>query len=468
MNEKVARALDHIEEKYIAEAAQRKKSRWGWKAVAAAVLAMVMLWNTPSLPLVVNAKAISSAPESRKMERPDINSGEFDRWYDETQQRDGIVNGAVRSIADFAKECSEEVLFGVDATNRLWSPINAYIALAMTAELTAGETQAEVLDVLGVSGLNSLRRRISAVWESIYQNNGREISVLANSLWLDDEVTYQQEAMDTLAYHYYASVYQGDLGSERTNRAITNWLNNQTGGFLKDRTGIFKLDPETTIPMLTMVSTIYFQAQWSDQFKSENNTQAPFHTVSGDVVCTFMNVKERQMNYYWAEDYGAVQLWLENDSCIWLILPDEDKTVDNVLKNGAYMDMITGSSAFPKENKKWMKVNLSLPKFDVSTGVDLESALKEMGLTKIFEPMGNDFSTSITSEWPVYLDSINQDTRVSIDEEGVTAASYILLEFGAGAAAPPDEIIDFILDCPFVFAICSSQIPLFVGTVNTP
>ena len=91
-----------------------------------------------------------------------------------------------------------------------------------------------------------------------------------------------------------------------------------------------------------------------------------------------------------------------------------------------------------------------------------------MGLTKIFKPVGNDFTPSIDSEIPVYLDSINQDTRVAIDEKGVTAASYIELQFGAGAAAPPEEIIDVILDRPFVFAICTDQIPLFVGTVNVP
>ncbi|MBQ4043690.1 MAG: hypothetical protein IJD06_06810 [Clostridia bacterium] len=48
-----------------------------------------------------------------------------------------------------------------------------------------------------------------------------------------------------------------------------------------------------------------------------------------------------------------------------------------------------------------------------------------------------------------------------------TAASYIEI-VGAGAAAPPDEIIDFILDRPFVFAVTKSQIPLFLGTVNRP
>ena len=66
-----------------------------------------------------------------------------------------------------------------------------------------------------------------------------------------------------------------------------------------------------------------------------------------------------------------------------------------------------------------------------------------------------------------YVASIHQDTRVKIDEQGVTAASYIEI-IGAGAAEPPDEIIDFVLDRPFVFAITKRDIPLFVGTVNTP
>jgi len=56
---------------------------------------------------------------------------------------------------------------------------------------------------------------------------------------------------------------------------------------------------------------------------------------------------------------------------------------------------------------------------------------------------------------------------VQIDEEGVKAASYI--EFpGAGSPMPPEEIIDFVLDRPFIFAITTERIPLFMGTVNDP
>jgi serine protease inhibitor len=56
---------------------------------------------------------------------------------------------------------------------------------------------------------------------------------------------------------------------------------------------------------------------------------------------------------------------------------------------------------------------------------------------------------------------------VQIDEEGVKAAAYI--EFpGPTSPMPPEEIIDFILDRPFIFAITTDNIPLFMGTVNNP
>ena len=88
--------------------------------------------------------------------------------------------------------------------------------------------------------------------------------------------------------------------------------------------------------------------------------------------------------------------------------------------------------------------------------------------TDVFIPGTADFSTSVESNLPVWLAGVNQATRVAIDEKGVTAASYVELP-GAGAAPPPDEIIDFILDKPFLFVITNRySVPLFAGVVNDP
>lgn len=466
MNEKLARALSHIDGRYIAAAAEKKKKRRkGWLIAVAAVLTLAMVIAIPNMPLAVTAKAVSRASDARKLDRPRYGTEEFDLWREQNDLRNQKLSAAKLPLAEFSGTASSHILSGTEGENAVWSPLNAYLALGMTAELAAGHTRQDLLQVLGVDSVATMRNHAAALWETVYEDNGLEICVPASSVWLDKDLRYHREVMDVLAYDYYASVYQGQLGSDRTNRDITNWLNNQTGGFLKDRTGQVSLVPNS---MLALVSTIYFQGQWDTKFAKENNTQGLFHAPGGDVPCTYMNARLRQMNYYWDPDFSAVRLSMENGSTMWLILPDEDKTVDDVLQRGSYMDLIANTGAFPKESSKWMKVNLSLPQFDISADTDLEPGLSEMGLEEIFCPVGNDFSAGFDTDLPVYLDNIRQSTRVAIDEEGVTAASYILLQFGAGSAEPPEEIIDFVLDRPFLFAITSSSVPLFVGVVNTP
>ena len=183
----------------------------------------------------------------------------------------------------------------------------------------------------------------------------------------------------------------------------------------------------------------------------------------GDVQAEYMNKELYHMNYYWGENFSAVNMWLKNDCRMWFILPDEGMTTEDVLNDGTYIDMLLSNEW---ENKKYMKVNLSVPKFDVSSTMDLSEGLKEMGMTKVFTEYDAEF-TNLTSDSPIWLTGANQSVRVQIDEEGVKAATYIEIP-GAGAAAPPDDIIDFVLDRPFLFVITNENVPLFAGCVNNP
>ena len=468
MNEKVAKALGYVDEKYVTAAAKRKKRKHYWLGAIAAVLALVLLFNMPSIPLAITAKAVSIASDSRKMQRPYLNyyedrdvwQADLDKWETEQKFLSSTTRDTVNALAPFFTTGSAQFLSTQGSENLLWSPINAYIGLSMMTELTAGESRQQILDLFGARDIDALRQQVGAIWESTYNDNGHEISTLANSLWLEEDLTYQQDTMDSLAYHYYASVYQGDLGSRRINNAIGAWINNNTGGFLKDASKNINLSPET---ILALYSTIYFQAKWQDQFSQTNNTEDVFHTPNGDKSATFMNKKLAQMNYYWGDKFSAVALWLKNGSAMWFILPDEGYTTADVLADGQYMQMVLQQDW---ENTKWMKVNLSVPKFDVNSTVNLKDGLQEMGVTDVFNKGAADFN-KITGDVPIFLTAANQSVRVQIDEEGVKAAAYI--EFpGATSPMPPEEIIDFILDRPFIFAITTESIPLFIGTVNTP
>ena len=467
MNERLAEALAYISDKHVAEAGSARPRRKIWLRAVAAVLTVVLLCNMPYISAPVNAKTISEAAGSRAMDWPDRDDYKtheeyraawdaYDAWR---TAQDSTVDEAMAGLRDFLADSSLYYIEGAE-DNRVWSPVNGFIALAMLAEVTDGESRQQILDALNVSDLDTLRAQVEAVWEAVYTDDGNEICTLANSLWLDQELQYDQDTLDDLAYYHYASVYQKELQSSGAGRALQAWLNNNTGGLLKDYTKNAGFGPEA---VLTLASTIYLQGKWVDEFNATQNTRDIFHAPGGDRTVTYMNKKLKQMNYYWGDSFGAVALSLKNGTRMWFFLPDEGKTVDDILREGQYLTYLTGDT----ENSKYMKVNLSVPKFDISSGADLRSMFEALGITDIFDLKTSDF-TAITADSPVFITSVNQAARVIIDEQGVKAAAYI--EFpGAGAAAPPEEIIDFILDRPFLFVIASSEgIPLFTGVVNEP
>lgn len=471
--EKVLEVLDKIDDKHINEAQRapkKKRKAPYWIGAVAACLAVIICIGTIFNPARIKADAIALPGEARIMNRPDIDDykdrddyiSAVDNWNNESENRTTLKDDVAVSLLPFFSEASYEFLSSENCDNALWSPINAYIGLSMLAEITSKESRKEILDLFGAENIDALREQVSAVWESVYKDDKNEICTLANSLWLNEGLEYNQDAMDNLAYYYYSSVYQCDMGNNSANKDIGKWLDKNTGGMLKDSTDKINLSPDT---VLALYSTMFFQAKWSDEFDKGNNTTDVFHGVNSDNNITFMNKKLSQMNYYWYDNFSSVGLTLKNGSTMWFILPDEGYTTADILKDGVYSEMIaSGSMEQGWQNKKDMKVNLSVPKFDISSSVDLKEGLKNMGVTKVFDIKSSDF-TAITSDSPVYITAINQSARVEIDEKGVKASTYI--EFpGAGSAQPPEEIIDFVIDRPFVFVISKGNLPLFTGVVN--
>ena len=470
-HEEILTALEEISDKHIQDAEKppkKKKTRTFLKMAVAAALVIAIGTNIMNAPMRITAHAIAVASEPRIMERPDWDDykdreewrSDSAAWETERNLRNETAAQAKLSLRSFFADGNSQFLMTESNENKLWSPVNAYIGLAMATELTEGETRQQILDLFGAEDTETLRKQVSAVWESVYQDNSNEICVLANSLWLEKGLQYNHEAMDALAYHYYASVYQGDLGSDKTNKDIAAWINNNTGKFLQDSAKSIELSTET---IMALYSTLYFQAKWFDEFSKSNNTEGVFHTQNGDTQAVYMNKKLKQMNYYWGENFSAVMLGLKNGCSMWFILPDEGMTVNDVLNDGTYMEMILSNEW---EDCKYMKVNLSVPKFDVSSTMDLSEGLKNMGATNVFYENVTEF-TKITADSPIYLTGANQSVRVQIDEEGVKAAAYIEIP-GAGSAAPPEEVIDFVLDRSFLFVITNNKIPLFAGCVNNP
>ena len=121
-----------------------------------------------------------------------------------------------------------------------------------------------------------------------------------------------------------------------------------------------------------------------------------------------------------------------------------------------------------RQESKRIKVNLSLPKFDVSCDLKLKDTMQAMGITDVFGTNA-DFSAILSPDTPqAGLSIASHAARVAIDEEGIIAAAYTVMA-DAGASPPPEEEVDLVLDRPFLFLVESRDgLPLFAGIVNEP
>ena len=366
---------------------------------------------------------------------------------------------------DFYRDTALEFLSESDK-NRIYSPVNLYLALAMLSETAGGDSRSELLELLGEEDIEGVRTNSRNLWLSHYRNDVASRTVLGNSIWLDKEFDYKKDCVKSLAENYYAECFSEKL-SEASEK-IKDWVNVKTGDFLKDAADEIEV-PEYTTNMM-IFSTLYFTGRWEDSFAEANTSQRIFHSAEGDITTDFMYQCSEYGPYYWGEDFGAVQLSFKKGGSMWFILPDEDKTIDDVLSSGEYLEMVkNGNTTYPKilwENQKSMIVKLHLPKFDISSDLDLKEGLQKLGVDDIFEVETADFSGITDDE--AFLGKVRHAARVAIDEEGCTAAAFTE-EALCGAARPPEEEIELVFDRPFIFVITSDVgEPLFIGTVYNP
>ena len=468
---------------------RKNKSRSWWFAATAAVLIIcittvvllkpeqrpVIRPNTTSAPMVdipdtdLTSYEIAIAFYPEMAQYPDMTDSseeayeKYKDWLDsiKAQRR---PYGHSDGLEPFFSSSIKEFLSDSDGENKIYSPINVYMALGMLAELTDGNSRQQILDLLGYRNINALRHQASDIWNANYRDDGISTSILASSLWLNDQINFNSETLETLAETYYASSYQGKMGSPEFNKAFRSWLDQQTGGLLSNQIADLELDADA---ILALATTIYFRSGWISEFNTAKTEERLFHAKDVDIICDFMNKTFSQETHYYGDSFSAVCNHLENNS-MWFILPDEGVSVDDLLQDNQVIDFITARTEWT--NQKQLKINFSVPKFDVSSQIDLISGLKNMGITDVFDYAKSDFTPTTNSLDEVYVSKAQHDVRVAIDEEGVTAAAYTAMMTDSGAAPPQDlEEINFILDKPFIFVISGADsVPLFVGVVNQP
>ena len=330
----------------------------------------------------------------------------------------------------------------------------------MTANGAAGDTLAEFEALLGAD-VDTVNANAASLLAEYRDLGGSTVSSIADSLWLDGSLAAREPFLSRCTAFYDAGLYQADLATEQTRRAVNGWVEENTGGMIPE---ILTEVPAEDAALL-LVNALYLKNTWADGFDPNSTREDSFYAADGTgTVTVFLSNGIRQEQYFRTEDAAGVVLPYDDGRLAFAaVLPDGDLDAWLESLDGGTFPALIGAA----EDTRLL---LRMPKFEAEWGGELADALAALGLDAAFDPTRADFSGLGTTEsGPLFIDSVLHRAKIQVDEEGTEAAAATVVMAPAGAPAPVDYE-ELILDRPFCYAIVDLErgVPLFLGTFERP
>lgn len=349
--------------------------------------------------------------------------------------------------------------------NACYSPASFYMALAMVAAGADGEAQQQMFDALGVQSTEELDEYCKEQLREIAVTDETSTIEVANSLWSNVGYTFQAEYQDAVEEYFDAGAFDVEFGTQQTNDMIREWISDETRGLLEP-------DISTDADMVAMlINTIYFNDNWIEPFAEGETAPDAFHAEGGDVQAQFMHNTTDYGGYIEGDGFTAAQLPFAGGSTCTFYLPDEGTSASELVETPESVEKLLSATPNSQAQISW-----SVPKFSTASSFDdLVECAKELGMTDVFDPAKGDMFRNMivadnNSDMGFYISDAIQETRIDMNELGVEAAAYTAMTMRATSLAPgAQEVVEFVLDRPFVYSITASNgAPLFIGVVANP
>lgn len=450
---KIKDAMNYIEDDLIEEAANisvKKKK----------ILPKILLLAACFVLVVVGVYSISNRGISGKVE--EVLAATYPKGYDfddfdtkmEINEKNPVNEDFTDSINNFSFKTASKILTDQDK-NTLYSPISLYYALAIATQGANGETEKELLKLLEIDDKETLSKQAGNLYRILYTDNKISKLKIANSVWLDKSMNYNQKYIDAIKKDYYASLFSADFSDKSaTTKEIKKWISENT-----NKTLDFDSDIDDN-QLMIILNTIYFYDEWTQQFDKNDTKQDTFNLSDGKKVkCDFMNRTEGNGSFYIGDGYISSSLELKNGSSMVFVLPDENSNLKDLLSKPENLKKM-----FTQQDNKIGEVVWKIPKFSYGDSIELKEILKSLNVEKAF---GNGADFSGISDEDLFISDVKQDSHIAIDENGVEASAYT--EIAMCKLALVNERVEMNLDRPFIYGIVSPQGNLlFVGVCNNP
>ncbi|CAB0038432.1 unnamed protein product [Trichogramma brassicae] len=446
--------------------------------------------------------------------------------------RDHVLNLISRGITKFALDLDRviEQTSEVSTENRVFSPASLTLTLSMVMLAAGGKTFDEVSKILGLeSGID-----VSKHSEIVHQIFGLSIRETLKKEQLDPSLPRSNFGFGIFVENGYPireqfravseNVYKADVVNvdfSRDNKGaqqlINNWVNNRTAGLIKSLLS----EPPSPLTKVIITSALYFMGEWEQHFVEESTRRKPFFTEPNQSVMVDLMYNGGEFPYHEDAQLGLKIIsfpYKGREVSMYAILPDEPgaAALRNLKRrlNASDLEELIGKM----QNRSCL---VAFPRMNLSSDLNLERALKRMGLESLFDPSSADlgmlsqgnplgegddvrasrykspfeqdhclarrldpsFVAYLRSNLPdvrldelrraenlvnpgLFADSLLHRVRMQVNEEGTEAAAATAIEFIDKIL--PDE--RFKADRPFLLAIrhAPTKSLMFWATVNKP
>jgi serpin B len=364
----------------------------------------------------------------------------------------------------FAFKLLKQIAKDQPVANIFISPYSASTVLQMVGSGAAGQTKAEMQQVLETTGLSSdtVSAANKKIAQSLNSGNTNIILTTANAIWYRQGAPVKPEFIACNQQFFGATVDGLNFQDPHSVDIINAWASDKTHGRIS-RIADGMIDPKYT--QLFLANAVYFKGKWSEPFEAKVTTDRPFYLRIGGQKKVPMMTQTKTFTYRHGTGYQAVRLPYEGENlAMYVFLPDTNSSPEKLLgiMNGDSWQKVTKPGFSEKEG------TVVLPKFKLESSVELKQPLQALGMKTAFDPLGADFSGIAPG---LFISHARQKTFVEVKEEGTEAAAVtgIAVEAG-GMMMPPPNPFQMIVDRPFLFLIEDEQTGtiLFMGVMFDP
>ena len=324
------------------------------------------------------------------------------------------------------------------------SPLSLFQALSLVTNGANGDTQTELLKLLDDKGM-----------EEINEINFKILSELKEITTLEMGNAIMTKLSPLYKFSKYVTdKYNAEIQPLKNVNQVNKWCDNKTHGKIKEI--IDKLDGNI---FMIILNVVYFKGIWLKKFSDKLTSKQLFYNYNLESYKKEVDTMEISSYYFYFQDSNlqAIQFDYEKDSMSALIiLPKKELDINEFINifndDNDYLYTIIN-------NSKNCKVNVQMPKFEITFKENLKQILKEMGVNLAFDKNA-DF-TNIRSQNDLLIDEIIHKTYLKVDEGGTEAAAVTAIKMGLKMSMAPREEITYymIINRPFLFIIRNKNFP---------